>query len=105
MKTLVAALALVPGLALAAPATYQLDASHSTAGFAVKHLVISTVRGVFTKTSGAVKLDDDVTKSTVGSRGGPARSTSTRPISRAPRSTSASTRRRSTRSRPTATLT
>ncbi|WP_242393943.1 YceI family protein [Anaeromyxobacter oryzisoli] len=67
MKKLIAVLAAaLPALALAAPAAWNLDPSHSTAGFAVKHLVISTVRGEFRTFSGIVKLDDaDVTKSTV----------------------------------------
>lgn len=67
MKKLLATLAAaLPALVLAAPATWNVDASHSTAGFAVKHLVISTVRGEFRTFSGVVKLDDvDPTKSTV----------------------------------------
>ncbi|WP_059436804.1 YceI family protein [Anaeromyxobacter sp. PSR-1] len=65
-KLLTAALALVPALALAAPSTWTIEPSHSSAGFAVKHLVISTVRGAFTKVSGAVVLDEaNVTRSTV----------------------------------------
>jgi polyisoprenoid-binding protein YceI len=65
-KLLVTLAAALPALALAAPATWNLDASHSSAGFAVKHLVISTVRGEFRTFSGVVKLDDaDLTKSTV----------------------------------------
>jgi polyisoprenoid-binding protein YceI len=55
--------------ATAAPAfaaDYQIDPSHSTAGFAVKHMMISTVRGNFQKVAGNVTLDDaDVTKSIV----------------------------------------
>lgn len=52
--------------ALAAPASWNLDASHSQVGFAVRHLVISTVRGEFTKYQGKVVLDEaDVTRSSV----------------------------------------
>jgi polyisoprenoid-binding protein YceI len=66
MNKLFALVALVPALAFAGTSTWNVDASHSTTGFAVKHLVISTVRGEFTKFGGAVVLDDaDVTKSTV----------------------------------------
>jgi polyisoprenoid-binding protein YceI len=67
MKKLAATLAtLLPVLSFAAPAPFNLDASHSTAGFAVKHLVISSVRGEFRTFSGVVQLDDaDPTKSTV----------------------------------------
>jgi polyisoprenoid-binding protein YceI len=65
-KLLVSLLALAPALALAAPSTWNIDAMHSTTSFAVKHLVISTVRGQFTKTAGAIHLDDaDVARSTV----------------------------------------
>ncbi len=38
--------------------TWQLDPSHSTLGFSVKHLMISTVRGRFADFSGAVTLDE-----------------------------------------------
>jgi polyisoprenoid-binding protein YceI len=61
----VLALAL-PGLALGATSTWQLDPSHTHAIFGVRHLVISTVKGEFGKTSGTLVLDEgDVTKSTV----------------------------------------
>src|SRR4051794_6096578 len=67
MKQLLAAvLAAAPLLAAAAPSTWNVDASHSQVGFAVKHLVISTMRGEFTKYSGVAKLDDaDLTRSSV----------------------------------------
>jgi len=62
-------LALAVALALpaaAAPVTYQLDASHSVAGFTVKHLMVSTVRGELGPISGTVVYDkDDVSKSSV----------------------------------------
>jgi len=65
-KLLATLLAAVPALALAAPSTWNIDPAHSTTAFTVRHLVISTVRGEFTKTGGTVKLDDaDVAKSTV----------------------------------------
>ncbi len=65
-KLLSSVLALVPALALAGPSAWNVDASHSTAGFAVKHLVISTVRGEFATLSGKVVLDDaDPARSTV----------------------------------------
>jgi polyisoprenoid-binding protein YceI len=65
-KLLLSLLSLAPALALAAPATWNLDASHSQVGFAVKHLVISNVRGEFTKYDGKVVLDDaDLSKSSV----------------------------------------
>jgi polyisoprenoid-binding protein YceI len=56
----------VPALALAGTSAWTLDPAHSHTGFAVKHLVISTVRGEFGKTTGSVVLDDqDITNSTV----------------------------------------
>lgn len=52
--------------AAAATTTWQIDPAHSSAQFAVKHLMISTVRGAFTKVTGTIQFDDkDITKSTV----------------------------------------
>ena len=52
--------------AAAANSTWQIDPQHSSAQFAVRHLGLSTVRGAFSKLSGAVLLDDqDITKSSV----------------------------------------
>src|SRR5271163_1345241 len=52
--------------AAAATTTWQIDPAHSSAQFAVKHLMISTVRGAFTSVKGSIQLDDkDITKSTV----------------------------------------
>jgi polyisoprenoid-binding protein YceI len=66
MKKLAVLLSLFPALALAATSTWNVDASHSQVGFAVKHLVISNVRGEFRTYQGKVVLDEsDVTKSTV----------------------------------------
>ncbi|MBC7898371.1 MAG: YceI family protein [Cytophagaceae bacterium] len=38
--------------------TWTIDPSHSTIGFAVKHMMISTVRGRFANFSGTVALDE-----------------------------------------------
>jgi polyisoprenoid-binding protein YceI len=66
MKKLALLLSLAPTLALAATSTWNVDASHSQVGFAVKHLVISNVRGEFGAYQGKLVLDEsDVTKSTV----------------------------------------
>jgi polyisoprenoid-binding protein YceI len=52
--------------AVAATSTWQIDPAHSAAQFAVKHLMISTVRGAFTSVKGSLQFDDkDITKSTV----------------------------------------
>jgi polyisoprenoid-binding protein YceI len=46
--------------------TWQIDPMHSSAQFAVTHLMISTVRGEFHGLKGTLNLDDkDITKSTV----------------------------------------
>ena len=52
--------------ALAGTTTYKLDPRHSSANFAVTHLMISTVRGEFHSVNGTVVIDDsDITKSSV----------------------------------------
>jgi polyisoprenoid-binding protein YceI len=45
---------------------WEIDPAHTTAEFSVKHMMFATVRGVFDKVSGKVKLDDaDSTKSSI----------------------------------------
>ncbi len=39
--------------------TYQIDAAHSAAHFSVRHMMISNVRGEFTKLSGSIVFDHD----------------------------------------------
>jgi polyisoprenoid-binding protein YceI len=52
--------------ASAATSTWNIDSHHSSAQFAVKHLMISTVRGQFHGVTGTVNWDEqDITKSTV----------------------------------------
>jgi polyisoprenoid-binding protein YceI len=41
----------------AAQETWQIDTAHSSAQFAVKHMMVSTVRGHFGKITGTVKYD------------------------------------------------
>ncbi len=66
MKRLALLLSLVPFAALAQPTTWAIDPAHSQATFSVRHMVISTVRGEFQKTSGTVHLDEaDLPHSTV----------------------------------------
>lgn len=63
LATMVSALSLP---AAGANSTWQIDPQHSSAQFAVRHLGLSTVRGAFSKLSGAMQLDDqDITKSTI----------------------------------------
>jgi polyisoprenoid-binding protein YceI len=62
MKT---ALAIVLFAAPALAVDLHVDPAHSSASFAVKHLMVSTVRGTFGKVSGKVNYDPkDATKST-----------------------------------------
>lgn len=52
--------------AFAGTTTWQIDPKHSSAQFAVTHLMISTVRGEFHQVNGAVVVDDaDISRSSV----------------------------------------
>jgi polyisoprenoid-binding protein YceI len=55
----------VDGTEVPAAGTYAIDASHTHAGFVVRHLMVSKVRGAFNGVSGTVTVADDVTQSTV----------------------------------------
>lgn len=58
--------AVLPALAAAETSNWTIDPAHTSSQFSVKHLVISTVRGQFGKTTGALRLDEkDLTKSAV----------------------------------------
>jgi polyisoprenoid-binding protein YceI len=46
-------------------ATWNIDGSHSTASFSVKHLMISNVRGEFEKLAGTVSYDPDKPEDTL----------------------------------------
>jgi polyisoprenoid-binding protein YceI len=46
--------------------TWNIDATHSTIGFSIRHMVFSKVRGRFLAYTGAIRLDDaDLASSTV----------------------------------------
>jgi polyisoprenoid-binding protein YceI len=46
--------------------TYEIDSSHSSASFKVRHLMVSNVRGEFGQIGGRIVIDDvDLTRSTV----------------------------------------
>ena len=63
---LLAVAAALPLSALAQTATWNIDPAHSDTSFAIKHLVISTVRGHFGKTTGTLQIDEkDQAKSSV----------------------------------------
>ncbi|MCK8496959.1 MULTISPECIES: YceI family protein [Myxococcus] len=64
LKSAIALLVALPSLAFAA--TWDVDPAHSSAGFTVKHMMVSNVTGSFNIKQGAVNLDEkDITKSTV----------------------------------------
>lgn len=67
MKRLIAALPLlIAGIAHADSVEWKLDPSHTTVGFTVPHLVVSSVEGRFKEASAKIALDDaDLTKSQV----------------------------------------
>ncbi|HYO65636.1 MAG TPA: YceI family protein [Archangium sp.] len=64
-KPAIAALVLAsPSLAFAAE--FVIDSAHSAANFSVKHMMVSNVRGSFSKVSGTANIDEkDITRSTV----------------------------------------
>jgi polyisoprenoid-binding protein YceI len=45
--------------------TWDIDASHSTVGFSVRHMMVSKVRGYFTKFSGEIVTAEDPARSSV----------------------------------------
>jgi polyisoprenoid-binding protein YceI len=52
--------------ALAQASTWDLDPSHTSIEFSVRHMMATTVKGQFEKVKGTLELDDkDITKSTV----------------------------------------
>lgn len=68
-KTLALGFALLASVAsagLARASAWDIDSSHSSAQFSIKHLMVSNVRGEFSKLTGTLNLDDkDITKSSV----------------------------------------
>ena len=53
------------GLQIPAAGTYDLDAAHKRVGFVARHLMVSKVRGYFTKFSGEIVTAEDPAQSTV----------------------------------------
>ena len=64
MKRLLIAAALAAALPVAAQETYTVDAGHTVPAFEVKHLGMSTQRGLFTKASGKITIDRAAKKGT-----------------------------------------
>jgi polyisoprenoid-binding protein YceI len=57
LSAFLCALAMLAGSAVAQVESWQIDPNHSAAQFSVRHMGISTVRGAFTKVSGAAQFD------------------------------------------------
>ncbi|HEU4424620.1 MAG TPA: YceI family protein [Pilimelia sp.] len=53
------------GVTIAAPGTFVLDPAHTRVGFVARHLMVSKVRGAFTKVSGEIVVGEDPTHSAV----------------------------------------
>jgi len=65
MTRLALALVLFAAPAFAGTSTWEIDTAHTNAQFAVKHLMVSTVRGTMGPVTGTVTIDDaDLGKST-----------------------------------------
>src|SRR5437899_4394105 len=61
-----AVLFIVGAASAASASTWQIDPAHTSAQFAVRHLMVSTVRGTLGKVMGVVNLDEvDPSKSSV----------------------------------------
>lgn len=48
---------LLAGVAMAPAAEYTIDSAHSSAGFAVRHMMVTNVRGQFSKVAGKISYD------------------------------------------------
>src|SRR5947208_11567008 len=55
----------IEGIALPEPGEWQLDPVHTSVEFVARHLMVSKVRGRFTKTQGTIHIAEDPAKSWV----------------------------------------
>lgn len=55
----------VDGVALPAPGTYAIDASHTDVGFSVRHLMVAKTKGRFVGVSGTVVIAEEPLSSSV----------------------------------------
>ena len=53
------------GLDIPEPGTFAIDASHSSVGFSVRHLMVAKTKGRFADFAGAITIDEDPLKSSV----------------------------------------
>ncbi len=65
MTTTIAPTRTVDGTQVPPPGTYELDASHTTAGFVARHLMVAKTRGRFGSLRGAVVIGEDHLASSV----------------------------------------
>jgi polyisoprenoid-binding protein YceI len=66
IRAVAVALVFAPALALGQASSWSIDPAHSHAGFSIRHMIVSNVRGDFGKVTGTLTLDEkDITKSTV----------------------------------------
>ncbi|WP_430592716.1 YceI family protein [Humidisolicoccus flavus] len=52
--------------------TYEIDASHSSVGFSIRHMMVAKVRGEFTDVSGTIVLAEDPAASSIDAKIDPA---------------------------------
>jgi polyisoprenoid-binding protein YceI len=65
LTTTIAPTRTVDGTQVPPPGTYELDASHTTAGFVARHLMVAKTRGRFGSLRGAVVIGEDHLASSV----------------------------------------
>ena len=66
MRTFVLVALLAGTVPALAESAWEIDPVHSSVQFSVRHMMVSNVRGEFTKVSGTVRADErDVTRSTI----------------------------------------
>jgi polyisoprenoid-binding protein YceI len=55
----------VNGVEVPAPGTYAIDASHSSVGFSVRHVMVSKTKGSFSDFAGSITIAEDPLESSV----------------------------------------
>jgi polyisoprenoid-binding protein YceI len=53
------------GVEIPLPGKFEIDSTHSEAGFTARHMMVAKVRGRFEKLSGTIEIAEDVTQSVV----------------------------------------
>jgi polyisoprenoid-binding protein YceI len=66
MRTFVLIAVLAGAVPAFAESVWEIDPAHSTVQFSIRHMMVSNVRGAFTKVAGTVRADErDLTRSTI----------------------------------------